>query len=119
MGDRTIERLRAELSAPEQYKEIWREGADGSRMCALINGATGWLMYLPDEESSGFSSRNPNYSGPSTATLDYQLSNGQVDEYPLSWALPLTEIQGALEYYVVESRPAPWICWHDDSEMPE
>jgi len=119
MFDAEINRLRAELSAPGEFKEVWCEGEDDNRMCALISGATGWLMYLPDDESSGFSSRNPEYAGPPDATQEYRLGNGQVDEYPFSWALPLSELQRALEYFVAESRPAPWICWHDDSETDE
>jgi hypothetical protein len=85
-------------------------------MCALINGDTGWLMYLPDDSHAGFSSRNPAYTGPEDETQDYYLSNGQCDEYPLAWALPATELRRAMEHFVVHGEPAPWICWHDDSD---
>ena len=52
-------------------------------MVALINGEFGWLMYLRYDGDAGFSSRNPSYQGPSDAMIEYFLSNGQLDEYPV------------------------------------
>jgi hypothetical protein len=75
-----------------KYDERWVETSDGQAMCALINGNLGWLMYLRQSGDAGFSSRNPNYMGPSDAALEYFLGNGQGDEYPMAWALPIEEI---------------------------
>lgn len=110
-----LEDLRTEFADDRQYKEIWAETEDGQLMCALVNGATGWLMYLRESGDAGFSSRNPAYTGPEDAAQEYYLTNGQCDEYPLAWVLPATELQRAMEHFVTEERPAPWICWHDDS----
>jgi hypothetical protein len=71
-------------------------------------------MYLREEGDSGFSSRNPSYDGPPNATIEYRLSNGQQDFYPASWALPLDEVERALNYFDEEHKQPPFITWHED-----
>ena len=102
-----------------QYQEIWKETKEGQRLCALINGELGFLMYLRHKEDSGFSSRNPNYKGPADAMLNYQLNNGQQDELPLSWALPVEQIYKALDYFEKKKRRPPFIVWNNDSNDEE
>lgn len=98
-----------------RFNEVWVESPDGQSMCALINGDRGWLMYLREEGDAGFSSRNPDYAGPIDAEIEYYLSNGQRDTYPASWALPVADVQRALEYFKREYRPPAWVTWHNDS----
>jgi hypothetical protein len=89
--------------------------ADGQYMSALVNNDTGWLNYLRYNGDAGFSSRNPAYSGSEDAVQEYYLSNGQMDEFPLAWAISASEILEVLEYFVTHRQPAPWIHWHNDS----
>jgi hypothetical protein len=96
------------------YEEVWVDSPDGQSLCALINGDRGWLMYLREEGDSGFSSRNPDYTGPANAQIEYELSNGQHDFYPASWALPIAEVRRALEYFAQEHRQPPFVVWHED-----
>lgn len=98
-----------------QYREIWLEAVDGQLLCALINGNRGWLIYLRQSDDAGFSSRSLDYSGPVDAMIDYRLDNGQEDEYPASWALPIDDIERALAYFETESKPPPFVYWHNDS----
>jgi hypothetical protein len=129
--------LRHELEpfALEKFREIsLHVELQGLSLIALLNGNIGWLMYLRHSDGdAGYSSRNPSFTsvgdapdtrifegrfdGEVVPLIEYQLSNGQVDEYPASWALPEPEIVHALEYFVEYSggRP-PFIHWHDDSE---
>ena len=100
----------------QQYREIWIQKSDGQSMCALINGDVGWLMYLRSGGDPGFSSRNRDYAGAESATIDYVLSNGQRDQYPASWALPTALVNRALDYFREEGKPPPFISWHNDSE---
>jgi hypothetical protein len=72
-------------------------------------------MYLRKSEDPGFSSRNPNYSGPVDAVIEYVLSTGQKDEYPASWALPILEVKRALKFFGDNHKPPPFIHWHNDS----
>lgn len=98
-----------------KYDEIWLKTDDGQAMCALINDQFGWLMYLREPGDAGFSSRNPDYAGPEDATLDYYLSNGQHDVYPLAWALPVDQVRRAIEYFKQEHKPPPFVTWFNDS----
>jgi hypothetical protein len=103
------------MSERPHFEEIWVESPDGQVMCALVNNDRGWLMYLREKGDPGFSSRNPNYDGPPNAQVEYELSNGQRDYYPASWALPLSEVRRVLEFFEREHRPAPFVVWHNDS----
>ena len=104
----------------EQYKEIWVEPKetenDERAMMALINGDWGWLMYLREEGDSGFSSRNPDYTGTDDdgKTMDFLLSNGQLDYYPLSYVLPVEQVMKALSYFEEHHELPDFIVWHDD-----
>jgi hypothetical protein len=97
------------------FEEVWAESPDGQALCALINGDRGWLMYLREEGDAGFSSRNPTYDGPPDAQIEYELSNGQRDLYPASWALPVAEVRRALAYFKREHRPPPFVAWYNDA----
>lgn len=97
-----------------RYKEIWVDGPNGESLCALINGDVGWLIYLRYEGDAGFSSRNPDYAGDASAEIDYVLMNGQQDWYPASWALPLSRLNQALDYFRSTGRMSPFVTWHND-----
>jgi hypothetical protein len=95
--------------------DVWFVREDGKILNAFVNGDRAWLMYRLDESDAGFSSRDPSYAGPQNAVLPYLLtSNGQLDEYPVSWTIALDEAIRAVEYFVQTGENAPWITWHDD-----
>ena len=83
-------------------EEIWIKKEDGRAMCALINGDLGWLMVLRHSGDAGLSSRNPDYRGSPEAMQSYLFNNGQLDQYPLSWALPVAEVRRALKDFESE-----------------
>ena len=97
------------------FREIWVEGKEGQAMCALTNGELGWLMYLRTSGDAGFSSRNPAYQGQPDAMIQYQLDNGQMDEYPAAWAYSLPLVEEALRFFREFSKPPPFVHWHNDS----
>lgn len=99
----------------DKYRNISLDSADGQSMMALINGDRGWLMYLRCNGDAGFSSRNLKYAGPASQVIEFALDNGQVDEYPASWALPLEVVERALKYFQNEAKPAPFVFWENDS----
>jgi hypothetical protein len=104
------------MSGGEPFREVWVELDDGQAMCALINGDRGWLTYQREIGDEGFHSVNPAYDGPPDAAIDYRLDNGQMDEYPAAWAVPLADIERALAFFRREQRPPGFINWHNDSE---
>ncbi len=96
------------------YREIWEAKPSGRRLCALIHGDRGWLMYLREPGDSGYSSRDPDYRGDPDATMDFVLSNGQRDVYPVAWTLPLEVVERALAYFRKTGKRAPFVTWHAD-----
>jgi hypothetical protein len=106
-------RLRATSNAV--HREIWLTASNGAALCALMNGDRGWLMFLRENGDAGLSSRNPNYRGSPDATIEYLLSNGEVNTHPAEWALTYFEIVRALEHFVEHETLPSFIRWHDDS----
>jgi len=106
---------KSKLVDRSKCEEIWIRKEDSQAMCALINGDLGWLMYLPRDGGAGFSSRNLDYQGPDDAVIEYFLDNGQLDEYPASWALPVGDVRRAIREFDAEGMPPTWVSWHNDS----
>jgi hypothetical protein len=116
----TVEELRQQLERVrrQQFSEVWVDaGEEGPALAMVVNGVHAWLMYLRDHHGDpGFSSPNPYDTGPAEATTEFLLSNGQMDEYPVAWTLPLEEACAACEYFVLsQGGQSPAIIWHDDS----
>jgi hypothetical protein len=91
--------------------ELWLSVSDGPSMCMLRNGGSAFVMYLRFAGDSGF------VSGGSCVTegsIEYRLSNGQIDGYPLAWCIPLEQCYKALAYFFVNEGKRPeWIAWHE------
>ena len=83
------------------FEERWTHRPEGQALCALINGDRGWLMFLRSEGDAGMSSRDPAYVGAPDAEMEFQLTNGQVDRYPVAWTLPIQDIERAIEFFNV------------------
>lgn len=116
----SVEELRKHLERvhQRQFSEVWVDaGEQGPALLMLVNGSHAWLMYLRHHDGdTGFSSRNPHYTGPASATMPFLLGNGQIDEYPVAWTLSLEEASVACEYFVLsQGGQPPDITWHDDS----
>jgi len=106
----------------QQFSEVWlAANSDGPTLAMLVNGERAWLMYLRHQDGDpSFSSRNAHYSGPAEATIEFLLSNGQRDEYPVAWTLPLEEAFDACEYFLLnQGGRSPAIIWHDASMSQE
>lgn len=104
--------LMKEVFEKDNYKEIFIELEDGQVMTALINGKIGWLMYLRYEGDAGFSSRSSDKQ--ETGVETFMFSNGEVDNFPLSWTIPIEKIYKAIEYSEVNKEKPPFILWNED-----
>jgi len=71
------------------------------------------------EGDAGFSTRDPQYTGPQKAMIEYYLSNGQRDEYPVAWNITTAEALRGLEFFLEEEDMAPWLTWQDESRKPK
>ena len=99
----------------QQFSEMWlTTGDDGPSLTMLVNGSSAWLIYLQDQDDAGFHSLNPSYHGPAEQRMKFQLSNGQMDEYPVAWTLALEEALDACEYFVTtQGGRSPALTWED------
>ena len=99
----------------QQFSELWLDaGDDGPSLAMLVNGAYAWLMYLQYSGDVGFHSLNPSYQGSAELRMKFQLSNGQMDEYPVAWTLALEDAFDACEYFMAtQGGRSPAITWED------
>ena len=116
-SDADLVEVRAALAGlpGDGFLEIWIDHSPYPSLCALVNGERGWLMCLRHDGDAGFSSRNPRYSGPPEAQIEYRLANGQVDRYPAGWAYPRAAVFSALEYFARHRRVPETIEWFNDA----
>ena len=108
--------IHAEFVKPEQYKELWVTSEQGSSLGIFVNGDRGFLMFIRCEEDPGFTTRNPDYNGPDSALIEYRLKNGQIDEYPASWALPTKKLRKAVNEFLQSGTLPSGLTWHDDGQ---
>lgn len=115
----TLDELHQQLEQVYQreWSEVWlKVGDEGSALTMLVDGKHVILIYLHDPGDAGFCSRNPHYTGPTSATMDFAFSNGDVSVLPLAWVIPLEEAYAACDYFLLsQGDRSPAILWHDDS----
>jgi len=78
--------------------ELWISTEGGPSLAMLRNGEHGWLMYLRFNGDSGLVTKGDQGR---QGTSAYKLSNGQVDEYPLSWCIDLGQCYEAIAHFFV------------------
>ena len=109
----SLEELDAALVLSEQLPrfELWVSVPNGPSMAMLRSEMHAWLMYLRFSGDAGFVSQG---DPAATGETSYTLSNGQVDEYPLSWCIDLERCYQAIMYFFVNEGAKPeWITWQE------
>ena len=97
-----------EFDAEPQF-ELWLNQPDGPAICMLRNGVNAWLMYLRHAGDSGFTTLGDRQR---VGTVPYRLSNGQTDEHPATWCVPVEDCYKALAYFFVNDGLRPeWLAW--------
>ncbi|WP_296743768.1 Imm1 family immunity protein [Mesorhizobium sp.] len=81
----------------EQKFELWISASGGQSISMLRNGSNAWLMYLRFEGDSGSVTKG---AQDHDATCTYMLANGQVDEYPLRWCIPIDQCYEAIAHFI-------------------
>lgn len=90
--------------------ELWLVASNGTAMSMLRNNEQAFLMFLRHPGDSGFVSQGVEAGTP----VQYTLSNGQVDEYPQSWCIPLEKCYQALAFFFVNDGMQPgWVSWNE------
>jgi hypothetical protein len=104
--------FRAEMSRYAEHLsfELWLSKGDGPSICMLRNKEHAFLMYLRFPGDAGFTSVG---SSGSAEPVAYTLSNGQVDEYPISWCVPVAQCFEALAFFFSSAgQRTESIAWH-------
>ena len=107
----SIEELDEALVRFEQHPhlELWALVPNGPRIAMLRNGTNAWLMYLRFDGDSGFVSEGDRTN---IGSASYELANGQVDQYPLSWCIDVDQCYRAVMYFFVNDGARPeWVRW--------
>lgn len=96
----------------EETFELWLKTKHGPMISMLRKGANAFLMYLRAEGDSGFTSRSANGI---LGTAPFRLSNGQDDQYPLSWCIGTSQCYEALiEFFSQNGNKPDSVIWHED-----
>ena len=106
----SLEQLGAVLNEFDRASEfeLWISAGLFPTLSMLRNGEYAWLMYMRSEDDSVHSIGE--YDGKELCL--FRLSNGQLDEYPLSWCLDVEQCYKAITYFYVNEGTAPgWIKW--------
>lgn len=92
--------------------ELWARAPSGASLCMLRNRDAAWLMYLRHAGDSGFASRSTDER---LGSASFLLSNGQRDEFPLSWCIDVEQCYKAQAYFFENAGAKPeWINWHEE-----
>ncbi len=110
----SLEQLSAALdgfdSAPV-FDLACRFPAEGPILSMLRNGDRAWLMYMTEPGDPGFCSQG---DASLQGTASYALSNGQLDEYPIAWCIPVEDCYKAIAYFYVNRGARPdWLRWKE------
>lgn len=100
-----------------QFAEIWlsTEKENAPSICVLINNNRACLMYLRYNDDIGYSARDLTQSN-TTNMIKFYLSNGQLDQYPISSTISINNAFNVLKYFYIHQDMEPGITWHDDQE---
>ena len=112
-----VTRLERELSAlpSDAIAEIWVDHDRFPALCVLVNGENTFLTFFRYDGDAGFYSLNPEHTGQGDVMIEYELSNGQVDKYPLSSSYPASKVKEALIHFARTKRVPSWLEWGNAS----
>jgi hypothetical protein len=92
-----------------EYAEAWLNHDMKESICLLKAESHMFLMYLRYPEDAGFVSKG---HAQSKGNIEFRLSNGQADEYPLSWCIESEwAYKGLAYFYENNGEKSPYIEW--------
>ena len=93
-----------------QYAEVWFDHNESPSICLLKSNDNTFLMYLENSDDEGVVTKGSNNFEQS---IDYKLTNGQIDQYPQSWCIEKElAYKGLAYFYENEGAKSPYLNWH-------
>jgi hypothetical protein len=100
----------ARFNSSERF-ELWASEHEGPSLCMLRSGEHAFLMYLRFSGDSGFVSKGESAA---EGVIEYELSNGQRDEYPAAWCIPVEQCYKAVNHFLSNKGQRPeWLAWYE------
>lgn len=93
------------------FAEVWVLHDRFPAIRALLHDDRGWLACLRCEGDAGVGSKNPAYTGPPDATVEFMLSTGEVDSYPAAATFPRADVLEAVRVFADTRSFPPTIAW--------
>jgi len=94
------------------FAEVWLQHDDGHTLGMLKSDNRALLLFLENPGAVGRTSRSKDDMPRSP--IPFQLTNGQMDEYPAAWTIPVAIAVDALRHFCDTGEPAPFIDWSND-----
>jgi hypothetical protein len=95
----------------EPQFELWVSTQSGRSIAMLRNGDHAWLMYLRFQGDSGAVTSGEQSK---LGSCEYRLSNGDVNEIPLSWCIELEQCYRAIAYFFVnDGARYDYVTWQE------
>jgi hypothetical protein len=110
----SVEELSAALQEFDAFSrfELWLNQPDGPALCMLRNGEDAWPMYLRHPGDPGFNSIGDRQR---QGMVAYELGNGQADEYPAAWCVPVEDCYKTVEFFFAHEGLRPdWLEWQEN-----
>jgi hypothetical protein len=96
-----------------KYCEIWLDNGEEKFLALLKNADNAFLTFIDNKNGSDFYSVSPDVKD-ENEELDFYLSNGQQDFYPIKLVIPLEKGIQALKYFYLTGSLEPNIEWSND-----
>ena len=95
-----------------ELHEILISGHGDTSLTVMTNPYGAFMMFLRENGDSGFTSRNQTKE--EGEFVDFKLSNGQVDQYPLNWVIKHEEAKQAIISYYRTGNMLETINWFEE-----
>jgi hypothetical protein len=115
---RDVRELRRRIVAAlrKQFAEVQlvRGERPEHNLFGLFNNDHAVLSYTRNIDEASFSARSNDVGSAAAQSLEFFLSNGQCDEYPVAETISSADAAKAFDYFFKQENLPPWIKWHKD-----
>jgi hypothetical protein len=97
----------------EAQPEIWIERYEGDGLLVAVSEPRAFVMYLREPGDAGFHATDPSLAD-SPEYMEWELENGQVDEFPYGDTVPVSDALDAARHHLRVGGRLPTLTWVED-----